>query len=56
MLGDFFLKVISSLQTQESNNIDLQFWRMSCPTLKSIMKSRREPRITSTQDAHKGSS
>ena len=42
----------SSLQLLESNNIDPQSEKMSCPTLKSI----RHPSITSVKDACKGSS
>ena len=47
---------ISSLQIPESNSIDPESERMSCPTLKSIMKYRRHPSITVIQDAYKGSS
>ena len=55
IFNDYFSKIVSLLQIPESNIIDLQFERMSCPTLKSIMKFRRHPSITAIQDAHKGS-
>ena len=53
---DYFSKIVSSLQVPESNNIDPQSERMSCPTLKSIMKYRRHPSIIAIQDVYKGSS
>ena len=56
ILNDYFSKIVSSLQIPESNNIDLQSERMSCPKLKSIMKYRRHPSIASIQDSYKGSS
>ena len=45
IFNDSFSKIVSSLQIPESNNFDLQFERMSCPKLKSIMKYRRHPAL-----------
>ena len=38
IFNDYFSNIVTSLQIPESNNIKPQFERMSCPTLKSIMK------------------
>ena len=54
--NDYLSKIVFSLQIPESNNIGPQSERMSCPTLKSVMKYRRHPSITAIQDAFKGSS
>ena len=56
VFNHYFSKIISSLQIPESNNIDPQFEMMSCPTLKSIVKYRRQPSITAIQYTYKGSS
>ena len=56
IFNDYFPKILSVLRIPESNNIDPQSERMSCPTLKSIMKYRRHPSITAIQNAYKGSS
>ena len=44
IFNNYFSKVVSSLQIPQSNNIDLQSERMSCP--KSIAKYRRHPTFT----------
>lgn len=56
IFNDYYAKIVSLLQIPEWNNIDQPYERMSCPTLKSIMKYRRHPIITAIQDPYKGSS
>ena len=51
-----FFKTCIFAPILESNKIDPQSERMSCPTLKSIRKYGRHSCITATQDAYKGSS
>ena len=46
IFNNYFSKVVSSLQTPQSNNIDLQSERMSCPKFKSMAKYRRHPTFT----------
>ena len=56
IFNDYFSKIVSALQIPESNNIDPQSERMSCPTLKSIIKYRRHPSLAAIQNAYKWSS
>ena len=56
IFNDYFSKIVSALQIPESNNIDLQSERMSCPTLKSVIKYRRHPSLAAIQNAYKWSS
>ena len=53
IFNDYFSKIVSALQIPESNNIDLQSERMSCPTLKSVIKYRRHPSLAAIQNAYK---
>ena len=53
IFNDYFSKIVSALQISESNNIDPQSERMSCPTLKSIIKYRRHPSLAAIQNAYK---
>ena len=42
----YFSKIVFSLEIPESNNIDPQSERMSCPILKSMTKYRKHSSIT----------
>ena len=56
IFNNYFSKVVSSLHVPESSNINPKSERVSCPTLKLIMKYSRYPSITVIQYACKGSS
>ena len=51
ILKDYFSKVASS---PEFNKNDTQSKRMACPTLKSVMKCRRSPSITTIHHVYQG--
>ena len=50
-----FYMFASSFDIPEFSKINPQSEMMSCPTLKSIMKYRKQPGITAIQDAYQGS-
>ena len=51
IFNNYFSKVVSPLQVPESSNINPKSERVSCPTLKLIMKYRRYPSITAIKYA-----
>ena len=56
IFNNYFSKVVSSLHVPESSNINPKSERVSCPTLKLIMKYSRYPSIIAIKYAYKRSS
>ena len=56
ILADYFPNAASTFRIPKSSNINPRCERISCPTLKFIMRYRRHPNIRETEDAYQGSS